>query len=315
MRIPRVNVRVLFFSILLASVFWLLNAFNKSYTTRLDLPIQWHYEHEGLVTVKPLPRMVELNLTGVGWDLLNTKNWLRYSKPLIVSLPRPTATQKIERTQLRTILYDQLQPLQLNYVASPPISVDIQERISRVITLKLDTSSLFLADGRRVSSPMTLSEEVFMLTGARNYVQDHPNVYILRFDSTQKVDETFKKITIPITLDHEKVLETHPSEVDVFFRVKHYIRKNIVVPVELINSPRRGRYQALLAEMQLQLTYTVDNEHAPSVKPEFFTVVADYKHRNRKDRSIVPQIIHAPQQVEEVVITPKKVSLRYVRRQ
>ncbi|MDX5346375.1 MAG: hypothetical protein LPK19_03930, partial [Hymenobacteraceae bacterium] len=53
-----------------ATTFWLLNALNKSYTTKVSYPIRFVYNEQKLIPVQPLPEEVYINVTGKGWKLL-----------------------------------------------------------------------------------------------------------------------------------------------------------------------------------------------------------------------------------------------------
>ena len=47
------------------------------------------------------------------------------------------------------------------------------------------------------------------------------------------------------------------------------------------------------------------------VKPQHFTVVADYRKRDRKARTLQPQVIHAPPEAIEIRMLRTELSLRY----
>lgn len=56
--------------LLAASLFWQMNALNKTYTTRLNYPLAWHYDSVHFVPLRPLPNFLPVTLTGQGWRLL-----------------------------------------------------------------------------------------------------------------------------------------------------------------------------------------------------------------------------------------------------
>jgi hypothetical protein len=65
------NLKVVVLCILAATTFWILNALNKdNYNTIVDYPIQWEFDRENFMPVKPLPESVQIQISGNGWDLL-----------------------------------------------------------------------------------------------------------------------------------------------------------------------------------------------------------------------------------------------------
>lgn len=309
----RINGKVLLLSLISASSFWFLNALSKRYTTTLQLPLRLEYASEGLMTVKPAPKQVRLSLTGVGWDLLRRKNWLQQSTPLLLSLPNPTNTKVFSKAALSTTFSDQLRSFRLNYVADS-VSIDIQERISKTVALSIDSLKIPLAKNCRIYTPITLGTVYFTLTGAKRYVEAYPDIHRLQFDSMEHIDERFEKAMLAISLPHEAFLQAHPSEVEISFSVGHYEQKEILVPIERLHFPKRSPYRALLSDTALRISYTVRSDQVQAVKPELFTIIADYKQRNRRARTLRPQILLAPAEALDIRIHPSELDLRYERR-
>ena len=310
----QINIKILILSVLSASIFWLLNALNKRYTVRLPLPIRLEYSSEDLVVVKPPPEELKLSLTGIGWDLLRQRNWIQSRPPLLVNLSEPTSTKSLSRQMLLSTFSDQLYPLRLNHVAENDINIDLQARTSKRVTLFLDSLDIPLCENCRIYSPITLNTDTFTLSGAANYVKDFPPTYPLRLNSNEKIDETFEKAIIDLSLPHKEVLQAHPSEVEVHFSVGRYEDKEITIRIERLNFPRKGRFKALLSDTLLGISYTVRIDQATAVKPELFTVIADYKKHDPKSRILIPEIIYAPPEALNIHLHPPNLSIRYVYR-
>lgn len=56
--------------LLAAGLFWQMNALNKTYTTRINFPLSWHYDSVHYVPLRPLPASLPVTVTGQGWRLL-----------------------------------------------------------------------------------------------------------------------------------------------------------------------------------------------------------------------------------------------------
>src|SRR5436190_17094022 len=77
-----------------ATVFWFFNALNKNYTTNINFPIAFEFNQDNYVAVRPLPQVVRVNVTGMGWSLFRKSVGLNVP-PLVVPLERPAETKKI----------------------------------------------------------------------------------------------------------------------------------------------------------------------------------------------------------------------------
>ena len=56
--------------LLAAGLFWQMNALNKTYTTRLNVPLAWRFDTARYVPLRPLPTALPVVVTGEGWRLL-----------------------------------------------------------------------------------------------------------------------------------------------------------------------------------------------------------------------------------------------------
>src|SRR3954468_23763656 len=93
LRFNRRNWRAVVLCIFAATIFWFLNALNKSYTTNLNFPLRFDYDKTNFVPVRSLPRQVRINVTGNGWDLFKQSTGVK-NIPLEIPLERPADVKK-----------------------------------------------------------------------------------------------------------------------------------------------------------------------------------------------------------------------------
>jgi hypothetical protein len=125
---------------LAASTFWLLNALNKTYTTRITYPLSWRYDTRRYIPVRPLPTEVAVNVTGRGWKLLR-KNLLLDVRPAEVRLIRLPATRFVTGQSLRPALQAAMETLQFNYVLNDTLWVEFDRLITRRVPLGLSPNT------------------------------------------------------------------------------------------------------------------------------------------------------------------------------
>mgnify|MGYP000489331719 CR=1 FL=1 len=108
-----------------ATVFWFLNALNKTYTTNLRFPLTFEFDRQNFVPVKALPGEIRLNVTGNGWNLFRRSTGVKIP-PLEIPLERPVETKKIVGSTLPAFFTNQLDGLEINYVLTDTIFVDLE---------------------------------------------------------------------------------------------------------------------------------------------------------------------------------------------
>ena len=132
------NLKVVVLCIIAATTFLVLNALNKdNYSTIVDYPIQWEFDEENYVAVKTLPKSVQIQITGNGWDLLrkyfnisSTAYSIQLNSPAEKNFLLPTDLKRslgefITPTLLENVLGDTLFYQIDLFILSSNISIDL----------------------------------------------------------------------------------------------------------------------------------------------------------------------------------------------
>ncbi|UOQ73434.1 hypothetical protein [Hymenobacter cellulosilyticus] len=157
---------------LAASTFWLLNALNKTYTTRITYPLQWAYDEQRYIPVKPLPTEVAVNVTGRGWKLLR-KNLLLDVRPAEVRLQRLPVTRFVTGQSLRPALQAAMEGLQFNYVLADTLWVEFDRLVTRRLPLGLSPN----ADGSALPYAAVFTPESVAFHGPARTVNSLASPY------------------------------------------------------------------------------------------------------------------------------------------
>jgi hypothetical protein len=230
---------------LAASTFWLLNALNKTYTTRITYPVVWRYDEARFVPIQPLPTEVAVNVTGRGWKLL------RRSLPLEVKaaelfLPTLPATRYVTDQNLRPALQQAMEGLQFNYLLTDTLWVEFDRLVSRRLPLALSPA----ADGSALPYVASFSPATIRFRGPAGKVNSLPDPYPVHLPQAP-AGSTAGDIRVPI--GGPELVE--PDVQDVRVRLQH--RPLVTVPVqvvpELMDAPVGHSYQLSPATVQVQL--------------------------------------------------------------
>ena len=102
----------------------------KSYTTVIKCPIELEYEEEGTIEVVNPPRNVEVNVSGVGWDILKQSLSFRRD-PLLIPIENPLNTKQIPSYTIQPLIAQHISSLDLNFVVTDTIYFDVQRLQSK----------------------------------------------------------------------------------------------------------------------------------------------------------------------------------------
>ena len=126
--------------LLAAGLFWQMNALNKTYTTRLNFPLAWHYDSVRYVPLRPLPAALPVVVTGQGWRLLRANlGWGTHPADLR-PVPLP-GTRYLPPEAWRRGLQTALEGVQVNEWSGDTLRLTFDRYATRQLPLALPPDS------------------------------------------------------------------------------------------------------------------------------------------------------------------------------
>ena len=145
--------------LLAAGLFWQMNALNKTYTTRLNFPLAWHYDSAHYVPLRPLPAALPVTVTGQGWRLLRANlGWGTHPADLR-PVPLP-GTRYLPADAWRRGLQNALEGVQVTEWAGDTLRLTFDRYASRRLPLALPPDS-----ARRYKASFTPAAVTFQGAG------------------------------------------------------------------------------------------------------------------------------------------------------
>ena len=132
--------------LLAAGLFWQMNALNKTYTTRLDLPLAWRFDTARFVPLRPLPPTLPVTATGQGWRLLRANLGLGL-RPLELH-PAPRRGTRYLPAGVRRDVQNALEPLKVEEWPGDTLRLAFDRRATRRLTLALAADTADAAAGK-----------------------------------------------------------------------------------------------------------------------------------------------------------------------
>jgi hypothetical protein len=270
-------------------IFWIFNALNKDYSTNINYPLTFLYDTEKYQPVDELPQAVLLNMSGVGWNLLRKTLRLKV-EPLKILLETPDQTHWVAGSTLPSAITDQVSDLQLNYVLTDTLYLNLDVRTTKSFVLAINKDSVRIDEGFRISGDITLTPQMTELRGPSKLINQLPDTLYLQI-SESPLDDNFEE-DVPISVDRLDLISRNPPTTEVSFSVKPTQTLSFDIPISLVNFPDN----VVLVDSVYQVDVTVMEGQA--VDQEDFQIVADYT--SLSDSTIYPALLSVPQNMIKV---------------
>jgi YbbR domain-containing protein len=216
LRFDRANWKAVILCFIVAIIFWLFNAFNKTYSTNVRFPLRFEYDIENFVPATELPRQVTVNVSGNGWDLFRSFFGIKLPE-LTIPIERPLETKKIVGALLRPQLEPQLGKLKVNYVVTDTLHLKLDERDAHLYKVVVDAKSLQFKEGYGLISPIVVLPDSVSLDGSKNLLHELPDSIMLLV-TERELSESFSE-EMDVSLPQGVNLIRNPPTVKVMFEV------------------------------------------------------------------------------------------------
>lgn len=303
------NLKVVVLCILAATTFWILNALNKDdYTTVVDYPVEFAYDSERFVPVSELPKSLQIEIYGNGWDLLR-KYFNVNESPYSIELVDPEENDFLITSDLKRSLTDFLSPTQLISVLDDSLFFDIDRIITGRLRPELDSTSYTLAKNHRIISKIEFEPDQITLNGPRSVLESFQGTFPIFLDENRIDENLFKIVSIEVPGEVDKFISLEESEIEVKFEVVGFLEGNKRLQVVKENFPESTSVEK--EEGIFMFYYLVDEREVGKLSDLEFEAVINYSRRNKADSTIEVQVKPLPDYLELIKVEPASVRIRY----
>jgi hypothetical protein len=234
-RFDRANWKVVSLCVLTAVVFWIFNAFNKNYSTNVRFPLLFEFDGEKYAPAEHLPKSLNLNVSGNGWDLFRRHLGVKVS-PVIIPLERAKEIKKIVGSTLPPMLATQVGNLKINYVVTDTLYLQIDQRDSHRYKLVADISSVTFREGYGRTSPVVILPDSIELDGPQSRLHALDDSIVLALND-KNISENFRT-EMEVEFPGSEFVKRNPPVVQIMFEVSQVVnaKKNLKVVVVNKNS-------------------------------------------------------------------------------
>ncbi len=303
------NWKVVTLSLIVATIFWFFNALSKNYDAHVEYPLEFQFQKDSLVIVDPLPEYLQLEVAGGGWDLLRRTTWIG-AEPIVIKLDNPTEVKLYPKNNLRRIVSEQLKDINVKYILTDSVFINIEPRVSRKVIVQIDSSSIKLRDNYRVTSKINLSQDTIEITGPVSYIKQLKSPITLPLTSSEISRDFDDEIEIP--LNNEDIMTSVPSIISVDFSVEEF--KNITLAIPLEKQNFDSLQNIYLLDSTVNVSYWIAQSKVDQVSANDFSILADKSLIEEKDSTLSLLLLYAPEDALEVMLEKTKVKVSYAER-
>ena len=274
------DLKIVILCIIGATIIWFLSALNKNYTTVIRCPIELDYASEGTIEVINPPKNVQVNVSGVGWDLLKQTLTFR-SNPLLIPIENPTERKRIAGYTIQSMISEHLSSLNLNFVVTDTLYFDIQRLQSKKLLVYVDSSMISLKRFHQIISPLNVSPDSVLIKGHESLISKLSDTITINIPQ----DEIDNNYSEKIYIDNYdlSLVSFSPSEIDVNFEVSRIVNRTQNADIDLVNFPM---------------------DSSAFIEPAFVNV-------NLQDSTVRIELIAYPNYVQEVQLDTTLAKVRY----
>lgn len=271
--------------VLASVVFWIFNSLNKPYSTNIKFPLLFEFDGEKYAVAGPLPKSINLNVSGTGWDLFRKRFGLKVP-PILVPLEHPNEIQKIVGSTLEPLLAGQVGSLKINFVVTDTLHLAIDKKDSHRYKLVADISNLNFREGYGRTSRVVVLPDSVRVEGPERILHALPDSLILKVNG-QDVAEDFRDEDEIIFLGSELV-KREPAIAQIMFEVAEVKTVEVKLKVKADN-PSALSYDSITAVFQVPTAHFSDFKEQSKgiytqVNSKFYT----------HSRKVLPRLVNIP---------------------
>lgn len=296
----KINLKVAGLCFLIAATFWFFQAMSKDHTSVISFDLEVRYDQRLLVETSPPSETLKLNVSGYGWNLFFKK--LGFSKStLFINAAECPRLDFFEGSKVAKMLSDQLEEVQINYVVTDTIFLNLDHSASKEIRLDIDRSKL--EEGVVFNSDIDISPNIVHVSGPQQLLDQLSDPLLV---SVNKLNQghSLKNYKLKLAPLFSDKVNCDEQEVLISIEASKFVTRKLNVSVEKIRFP----VDRDVVE-EIEVSYVSDVDHP--LQENQIQLQADFRTFRKSDSTVVVQLISRPSYVKKLVPSQKRLKVSY----
>ena len=284
------NGKAILLCFLAATIFWVFSAFNKTHTTTVRFPLRFEFDDGKFVASQPLPHDIRINVTGIGWELFRKTLGIRLPE-LLIPLERPLEVKKIVTSSLTPVLASQLGGLQINYIVTDTLHIQLDNKKSKTFRLSVDVSNVLFREGFGYTGQAEIKPDSVVIDGPRSIINAIPDTIKLSVQGKQ-INKSFQSELEVIVKGSESV-NRNPPVISVMVEVGPIEIVDTMIRVKSINQSRTWE-TTFASEVKVRIGIPASQRVDVNEKLARAYALIDLTAVSKGTHSIYPAVIGLP---------------------
>ena len=297
--------------LLLATLFWLLNALSKDdYKTIIRIPVKYVNLPANLSVMNRLPSSLSFEVTADGYSLL--LQYLKSGKDTII-IPAEELQKRKKGNRQQAFLSTKkvfgkiasqlTHGVEVTRILTDSIYFDFDRKITRLVSVKLDTSLSFHPQ-YLLAGDIELKPTAVNVTGPGSVIDTITEIITKHL----QFDDLSGNITTNVSFDlppGDTSIKVKPNKVLVMVPVDKFTESSIKLPVKTLNLP--DSFKIKLFPDSVEVFYNVALSKFDKVQAELFTANVDFSTSDgMKAQTLQVKINHFYVFVKLIRFSPNK---------
>lgn len=298
--------KVVLLSFLGATTFWFFSALGKQYNTRIKAPLELVYNTDSLILMRPMQKYVEVDVTGGGWDLFRQSLWFG-NDPIPIDPDNPASIKFLTRPTILPIVSDHLNQFQINFLYTDTLHIDIDRKVSKQVTLTIDSTAISLESNYRIVSSIGIVPDTSTIYGPTRFIDTLGSTFVIPM-TAKEIDRGFDRF-LSLGLPDNFSISSSPSTANVTFEVERFDDLQMPVQLELINFPEDS--SIFLTQTDVNVKFLMQRSLRQDFFAEDFKVIIDHDMIDMSDSTAPAIIMIYPENSLEVEIEPDTIKIGF----
>ncbi|SHF27999.1 YbbR-like domain-containing protein [Dysgonomonas macrotermitis] len=291
------------FFVLIATILWFMQIYNKSFETTINIPIKYTSVPDSIIFQDSLPSNMVLRVKDDGFAMFRYYFSKRDTLRIDVSSIVQNGSNKILQGNSFDFFIRKSLPISTQILNYEPVRISFAYSAleSKKLPVVFD-GQLNLSPGYFLNNDIKIRPDSVTAYGSKADLNKLMFAYTVS-DTVSGLDQNTR---IRYALANKDRIKFSPNIVYIDVSVEAYTQKTVEIPVECLNLPEN--LTAKLFPSRVKLSFFVGVSKVDSIKDTDFSVAIDYVGlQDSKQASVPVRITSSPGFVRNLTITPPNV--------
>lgn len=294
---------VFFWCVLIATLYWFLQALNERYSTSISLDVDYINVPEDQVFSHELPEELLLRVNAPGWELLGLMLDRQSTRLYLDVAELSTATYFIPMNQRNLISRELPEAMTILDIKPDTILLQMEPLMQKWVPITLVTDSIF-AQQHGLAGPITIEPDSVLVSGPASVLEELEQV------PTEPVDleDITRPTLVEVALEGFESANLRYSEpvVRVQLPIEKLTEGQVEVPVEIQNLEEE-QYISLIPQ-HVTVTFQTALSNFPNIYPNMFSAVVNGEAIDTTaSEQLQVELANQPPFIQSVRISPEYV--------